>query len=449
MPTHVTAVPYICCNVECLYNILCLASQLASLQDASCIQLELYALRFDWSPSRPQRVHKLRSVCQTVGSIKIQRCGLFAKTVHGIRMACTSDHSCDDCMKVGIVHGEMTKICPHTSTGRADYFGSVVNRAARLLCAASAGQTLVEALVMEDVLKQWSGDAYNLAPVPGPSGNATLGAALLSSGALPLLEMPGPGPVDAEQSMTPRIKSAPQLSPLEILEDPSNDAPPAEAELQLMPSEEAPQPDPPIPLELTQAGRSESGGTKGWTPRAPQSGMHMGSSLALGKSKLSKQAVSFAPAGVVQREGRTAAFAAVSPGRSIDGVIYSDSEVQQLRLTDSCCAPFAAGDFLAVGNCHMLKFLAASGVIQGRQEDVVAPQRLSHKSGKSVSRSAQPGSRRSSHDQEPPPRHLSSGSGSSSVGDGGSRINSLKSAADFKATGLATPRVRGTRPDCL
>ena len=343
----------------------------------------------------------------------------------------------------------MTKICPHTSTGRADYFAPVVNRAARLLCAANAGQTLVEALVMEDVLKQWSGDAFNLAPVPGPSSNATLGAALLSSGALPLLEMPGPGPLDAEQSMTPRIQSAPQLSPLEGLEDLSNDAAPAEAEWQLMPSEEAPQPDPPIPQELTQTGRSGSGGTKGWTRRAPKTSMHMSSSVALDRSKLPKQAVSFAPAGVMRREGRTAAVAAVSPGRSIDGVSYTDSEVQQLRVTDSCCAPFAAGDPLAVSNCHMLRFLAASGLIQGRQEAVVAPQRLPRKFRKSVSRWGQPRSPRSSHDQEPLPRHLSSGSGSSSVGNGGSCINSLKLAADLKATGLASPKVRGTSSDGL
>jgi len=31
-------------------------------------------------------------------------------------------------MQVGLVHGKMQKICPHFSTGRADYFGSTVNR---------------------------------------------------------------------------------------------------------------------------------------------------------------------------------------------------------------------------------------------------------------------------------------------------------------------------------
>ena len=214
----------------------------------------------------------------------------------------------------------------------------------------------------------------------GFGGHATLGVALLDSGALPLLELPEPGALTAEQSMLPCIKSASQLRPLEACEDPSNDAPPAEAELQPMAEKEAAQPNPLMPLELSQAGRSVSGGMTGWTPRAPHAGMHIRSSLAFGNSKLSKQAISFAPSGAIRREDR-ASVAAVSPGRSTDGVSYTDRVMQQLMVTDSCCAPFAAGDPLAVSNCHMLKFLAASGVIQGRQEDVVAPQRHSHKLG--------------------------------------------------------------------
>ena len=31
-------------------------------------------------------------------------------------------------MQVGLVHGKVHKICPHNSTGRADYFGSMVNK---------------------------------------------------------------------------------------------------------------------------------------------------------------------------------------------------------------------------------------------------------------------------------------------------------------------------------
>lgn len=345
-------------------------------------------------------------------------------------------------MQVGIVHGEMTKICPHTSTGRADYFGSVVNRAARLLCAATAGQTLVEAQLMDDVLRQWSGDAYNLAPIPshaGFGGNAlpTLGAALLDSGALALPETVGP--LAAEQSMTPRIKSAPQLSAQEVLSDPSSNSVVAEAELQPMTAEDDSRG---YPLTLSEAGRSVSGGMKGWGPRSPHTNMR--SSFAIGNTKLSKQAVSFATSGpgAIRREGRASALAAPSPGRSINGVSYTDAEMQQLGVMDSCCAPFAAGDPLAVSNCHMLKFLAASGVVlEGRREAVVVPQRRPRRFGKSSSLSA----KRSPRPSQDPQPNMSGGSGSSSVGNGGSRLNSLK--PDMKATGLAAPKTRGTKLD--
>ncbi|DBA93395.1 TPA: hypothetical protein ACH3X2_003664 [Trebouxia sp. C0005] len=59
--------------------------------------------------------------------------------------------------KVGIFPGHMAKICPHTSTGRADYFGPAVNRAARLLCAAKGGQVLVEETFMQHVVRHWQG----------------------------------------------------------------------------------------------------------------------------------------------------------------------------------------------------------------------------------------------------------------------------------------------------
>ena len=51
-------------------------------------------------------------------------------------------------VQIGIFPGDMAKICPHTSTGRADYFGPAVNRAARLLCAAKAGQILVSSIFL-------------------------------------------------------------------------------------------------------------------------------------------------------------------------------------------------------------------------------------------------------------------------------------------------------------
>ena len=74
-------------------------------------------------------------------------------------------------LQVALVHGTLEKVCPHSSTGRADYFGSNVNRAARLLCAAKPGQILVEATVMDAVLKQWLGMSIDSSfTAPGVKG---------------------------------------------------------------------------------------------------------------------------------------------------------------------------------------------------------------------------------------------------------------------------------------
>ena len=76
------------------------------------------------------------------------------------------------------MHGSLEKVCPHFSTGRADYFGSTVNRAARLLCAAKPGQILAEAPIMNAVLKEWLGIPSHL-PLESPK---------IKAGALPELE---------------------------------------------------------------------------------------------------------------------------------------------------------------------------------------------------------------------------------------------------------------------
>ena len=73
-------------------------------------------------------------------------------------------------LQAGIVPGKMAKICPHTSTGRADYFGSAVNRAARLLCAAKAGQVLVEEQVMDSVITEWRAGGGNAKSCPWVKG---------------------------------------------------------------------------------------------------------------------------------------------------------------------------------------------------------------------------------------------------------------------------------------
>ncbi len=42
--------------------------------------------------------------------------------------------------KIGIYDGVPLSVVPHATTGRADYFGAVVNRAARLMAVAQGGQ---------------------------------------------------------------------------------------------------------------------------------------------------------------------------------------------------------------------------------------------------------------------------------------------------------------------
>lgn len=57
--------------------------------------------------------------------------------------------------RVGIYQGEVTRIIPHRATGRADYFGPPVNRAARLLSASAPGQILLERSLVDEVVEYW------------------------------------------------------------------------------------------------------------------------------------------------------------------------------------------------------------------------------------------------------------------------------------------------------
>ena len=51
--------------------------------------------------------------------------------------------------KVGIYYGHVYHISPHADTGRADYWGDIVNRAARTMAAAQPGQVLCNASALE------------------------------------------------------------------------------------------------------------------------------------------------------------------------------------------------------------------------------------------------------------------------------------------------------------
>lgn len=54
--------------------------------------------------------------------------------------------------------GEITRIIPHRATGRADYFGPPVNRAARFLAASAPGQVLAERTLVEECVEEWSAE---------------------------------------------------------------------------------------------------------------------------------------------------------------------------------------------------------------------------------------------------------------------------------------------------
>ena len=57
--------------------------------------------------------------------------------------------------RVGIYNGPIDRVTPHVKTGRADYFGQPVNRAARLMSAAHGGQIVCERSLMDSVLEEW------------------------------------------------------------------------------------------------------------------------------------------------------------------------------------------------------------------------------------------------------------------------------------------------------
>lgn len=56
-------------------------------------------------------------------------------------------------VRMGVYRGQPTRVVPHASTGRADYFGPLVNRAARF-CHASAhgGQVIVPKELVDELV---------------------------------------------------------------------------------------------------------------------------------------------------------------------------------------------------------------------------------------------------------------------------------------------------------
>lgn len=65
---------------------------------------------------------------------------------------------CDRSYSLCNTQGEITRIIPHRATGRADYFGPPVNRAARFLAASAPGQVLAERTLVQECVTAWSAD---------------------------------------------------------------------------------------------------------------------------------------------------------------------------------------------------------------------------------------------------------------------------------------------------
>lgn len=285
---------------------------------------------------------------------------------------------------------------------------------------------------MEAVLKQWNGDAFNLAPLPkghnlGTPAKTTRGAALLESGSVVLPEL-------AVES--PRIKSAPIPKSLQRSDD---NIAAGDIALQFMGKASVPPPE--LPLQHDQGGRTAE--LRGWTPLSP--GVDVRSSRPAFSNPGAREkcnTVSFAPEFKERRPiNRMPSVSAFAKRRSTDGQVgYDDSELMQLEMTDSCCPPHAAASSLAVNNCHMLKFMAASGTMQGRREEVVVPHRLSFLqqalSGKSPSDS------QDLHGSFPVVSRLRSDSSGTSIG--ASRRPSLLGRSDSKLVVVTEAKPRGT-----
>ena len=291
---------------------------------------------------------------------------------------------------------------------------------------------------MEAVLKQWNGDAFNLAPVPkghnlSTPAKTTRGAALLESGSVVLPEL-------AEGS--PRIKSAPLPNSLQ-----SSDVNVAAGAITLQLKGEASLPPPELPLQHDQGGRTAGcRELRGWTPLSPDLDVR-GSRPASSNPGPHEKCITFSLAPEFKERRpitRMPSVSAFAKRRSTDGqVSYDDSELMQLEILDSCCPPHAAASSLAVNNCHMLKFMATSGIMQGRREDVVAPHRLSFlQQALSASTGNSPRATQDLHGSFPVvPRLRSDSSGTSTSA---SRRPSLLGRSDSKLTVVTEAKPRGT-----
>ena len=261
------------------------------------------------------------------------------------------------------MHGSLTKVCPHVSTGRADYFGPLVNKTSRLLSAAKPGQILVEAPTMELVLQQWRGERSSLdrrgQDFTAAGAARTKGAALLQAGMIAIPDVTDAG----ELSPSPRIKSAPQLDRTLSHQSSLYDTGDGTGRgMQRMDSGIE-------PASAALGRQSSVAKQKGWA--VPHSVVR----TPAANNRASKPSVTFASGHSNDRP--TSGMSKMFPQRRpSEGVTYTDAELEELEELDATCQPVAASSPLAVSNCHMLKFLAQYGRQQGRRESLIGPKSL-------------------------------------------------------------------------